>query len=81
MSWIKTIPPDEAHGKLTAAYERVGGARGRVANIIGVHSLAPGVMTAHLEIYREIVFGRSELSRTEREMVATAVSSVNHCHY
>ncbi|MFN2240610.1 MAG: carboxymuconolactone decarboxylase family protein [Thermoanaerobaculia bacterium] len=38
-------------------------------------------MLAHLDLYREIQFGRSELSRREREMIAVAVSVTNHCHY
>jgi alkylhydroperoxidase family enzyme len=38
-------------------------------------------MRAHLALYRELMFGRSELTRAEREMIAVAVSVVNHCHY
>jgi alkylhydroperoxidase family enzyme len=38
-------------------------------------------MTAHLELYRELVFGRSELTRAEREAIALAVSAANGCRY
>jgi AhpD family alkylhydroperoxidase len=27
------------------------------------------------------MFGRSELTRMERETIAVAVSALNHCHY
>lgn len=81
MSWIRILSPEGSTGPLRAAYEKVGSARGTVANILGVHSVTPAVMTGHLDLYREIMFSRSELSRAERELVATAVSSSNECHY
>jgi hypothetical protein len=45
------------------------------------HSVHPQVMSAHLELYRELMFGQSELSRIDREVIAVAVSSINDCHY
>ncbi len=56
-------------------------ARGEVGNILKAHSLRPEVMAAHLHLYRELMFGRSELTRAERETIAVAVSVVNECHY
>ena len=32
-------------------------------------------------LYREIMFGRSELSRADREFLAVVVSRANDCHY
>ena len=34
-----------------------------------------------IDLYREIMFGPSELSRAERELVAVVVSAANNCHY
>lgn len=56
-------------------------ARGEAANIYQVHSVLPEVMTAHLELYRELMFGPSELKRTEREIIALAISATNGCRY
>jgi uncharacterized peroxidase-related enzyme len=81
MSWIKVIDETEADEKLKHSYDEVRGERGTVANILKIHSVHPEVMTAHLHLYRELMFGRSELTRAEREMIAVAVSVVNHCHY
>lgn len=81
MSWIKIIDVAEAEGALRDAYEEVASSRGEVGNILKAHSLHPKVLTAHLHLYRELMFGRSELSRVEREMIGVAVSVVNHCHY
>ncbi len=79
--WIKVIDEKDADSALGEAYQEVGGARGRISNILKVHSVHPKAMTAHLVLYRELMFGRSELTRQERELIAVAVSSFNHCHY
>lgn len=81
MTYIKTIEPDEASGELLEAFGKVADARGAVANILKIHSVSPRVMLAHLDLYRQLMFGRSELTRVEREMIAVAVSVTNQCHY
>lgn len=82
MAWIKMIQEAEAEGKLKKLYERMTSPeRPRVANILKVHSLNPNVLEAHLGLYKQIMFGKSGLSRAQREMIATVVSSINACHY
>lgn len=81
MAWIHVIDEEHADETLREAYNKVGSARGSVANILKIHSLHPKVMTTHLALYRELMFGPSELTRAEREMIAVAVSVTNHCHY
>jgi len=81
MAWIEVIHEVEAEGKLRDAYAEVAARRGRVANILKVHSLHPEALTAHFALYRELMFGRSELTRPEREMIAVTVSAANHCDY
>ena len=81
IAWIKVIEEAQAGDELRQAYEQAGAARGRVANILKVHSLQPRAMTAHLRLYLDLLFGQSDLSRADREMIAVAVSSANHCHY
>ncbi len=81
MAWITIIPETSADGELREAYRIVRAARGEVANIYQVHSVHPQVMTAHLELYRELMFGPSELTRAEREAIALTVSAANKCRY
>lgn len=81
MAWIKVIPPSEAAGELAEQYARMRGPAGNVANILTVHSLNPPALRAHYDLYRTIMFGRSGLSRAQREMIAVVVSKANHCHY
>ena len=75
------IEREQASSELAEAYERVAGERGTVSNILKVHSVSPRTMLAHLDLYKELMFGQSELTRSEREMIAVAVSATNGCHY
>ncbi len=81
MAWIRVIEEPEAQGKLKEYYEEIRRARGKVANIMRVHSLQPEVMMAHLNFYRTIMLGPSGLSRHQRELLATVVSALNGCAY
>lgn len=81
MSFIPIIPPAQADGPLAEAYQEVAGRRGHVANILGIHSVHPEAMLAHLRLYQELMFARSPLTRIEREMVAVTVSHANACRY
>jgi alkylhydroperoxidase family enzyme len=81
MSWIDEISESAAEGLLGKLYARLAPRGGRVAHILRCHSLRPAVLRDHLGLYRTIMFGRSGLSRRERELVATVVSRVNQCHY
>lgn len=81
MAWIRTIDEAEAEGPLREAYEKIGGARGRVANVFKVESLDPEAIRAHLDFYMSLLYGKSGLSRFQREMIALTVSSRNACNY
>ncbi|MFO8088039.1 MAG: peroxidase-related enzyme [Bacteroidales bacterium] len=43
--------------------------------------LRPESIVAHMDLYMEIMFTKSELSRAEREMMAVVVSAANACEY
>ena len=50
-------------------------------HILLAHSSNPDSVRAHLLLYRTTMFGKSGLSRLEREAIAVAVSAANDCHY
>lgn len=81
MAWIRVIEEASAEGKLKEYYEEIKKARGKIANIMKVHSLQPDAMKAHLNLYRTIMFGSSGLSRRQRELLATVISALNGCAY
>lgn len=81
MSWIDEIDTDDADGKLADIYSDLIEKRGKVANILKVHSLNPAAMSNHLDLYMTIMFGKSGLSRGEREAIGVVVSASNDCAY
>ena len=81
MAWIRVIPPPEASGELAENYGRMHEQDGSVDNILTIHSLNPASLRAHFDLYKVSMYGPSELSRSQREMIAVVVSSVNRCHY
>ncbi len=81
MAWIKMIAEDEAEGKLKELYEKYAEPSGVVDNILKIHSLNVKSMRTHYDLYAHLMRGRSDLSRTQREMIAVVVSATNQCHY
>ena len=81
MSWIEEIEVGQADGKLAEMYTELTKRRGKISNILKVHSLNPEAMSNHLDLYMTLMFGKSGLSRAEREAVAVVVSATNECEY
>jgi len=81
MSWIEEIEVDEAEGKLADIYADLVKARGGISNILRVQGLNPDALQNHLDLYMTLMFGRSGLTRCEREAVAVVVSASNECEY
>jgi alkylhydroperoxidase family enzyme len=82
MAWIETIAPDEAEGLLARLYKTAVQRAGKVWNVLRLQSLRPETLQASVDLYLEVMHSRrSPLSRAQREMIATAVSRANLCHY
>ncbi len=82
MAWIEIIDENEAGGALKTIYDDITQRRGKMSNIMRVHSLHPAAMQAHMDLYLKIMFSRSEgLRRADRELIATVVSATNGCPY
>jgi uncharacterized peroxidase-related enzyme len=79
MSLIST--PEETDGELEEIYSKIRHNRGKIANIMNVQSLNPRALLAHHDLYVALMFGRSGLSREEREMLGVLVSALNDCDY
>lgn len=81
IAWIDVIEEREAEGDLAETYRVVKGRRGKVANVLKVHSLHPEALRAHLDLYLTLMFGRATLSRPQRELIGVVVSATNECAY
>jgi len=81
MAFIDYISYQDASDTLKKLYARLGGKNKQPANIVRIAGPNPKAMDAHIAFYRAVMFQKSPLSRQQREMVATVVSAINHCHY
>jgi len=81
MSRIKVIQEEEANGRLQEIYQQLTQSRGSLAEVHKIQSLRPESIVKHMELYMEIMFSKSELSRPQREMIAVVVSATNKCTY
>jgi alkylhydroperoxidase family enzyme len=78
---IRLIDEEEATGALAVEYQAALDRAGKVFNIVKSMCLRPAVLKRSMELYKAIMFGPSELSRAERELLAVVVSCANDCHY
>jgi alkylhydroperoxidase family enzyme len=79
--WIHTVHASAASGLLKRIYDAAVERAGKVYAIVASMSLNPRVLRSSMQLYREIMMGESPLSRQQRELLATAVSRFNECHY
>ncbi|MDZ7720530.1 MAG: carboxymuconolactone decarboxylase family protein [Balneolaceae bacterium] len=81
MPFIEVIEPEEAAGSLKEIYDDLIQSRGKLAMVHKIQSLNPESITAHMDLYMKVMFGKSPLKRAQREMMAVIVSAVNQCEY
>jgi hypothetical protein len=96
MTWIKTIPPEQADSRLQEVYQRIYAlypaeyqlqvpaiARpdGTADSVVASHSLLPGVMEPIFLAFGRLVSPELPLTRRQHEMITTLVSTLNRCVY
>lgn len=54
---------------------------GMVPNVLQAYAFDEKKLRAFTDMYNDLMLGQSGLTKLEREMIAVAVSSVNHCYY
>ncbi|MCF4098954.1 hypothetical protein [Maritalea mediterranea] len=82
MAWIKTIPFEQATGRLKQLYQRVTGPNNNVDNIMMMHSLRPHSMEGHMAIYKYVLHhANNTIPKWFLECIGTYVSYLNKCNY
>ncbi len=81
MSWIKTVPDNEADGLLAEIYEQTRAKFGYVINLVKIQSLSAETMAIGRKLYRHLMDKPGGLSRLQRVLIATVVSKLNGCYY
>ncbi|MBN2776663.1 MAG: peroxidase-related enzyme [Bacteroidales bacterium] len=81
MAKIKTISYSDSTGRLREIYDDLIKTRGQLADVHIIQSLRPESIVKHMELYMEIMYSKSKLTRAEREMIAVICSISNNCEY
>ena len=93
MTWIRTVPMDEASEELRKAVEEqkklypieyatpVHPTGDGTSGIVASHSLIPQALHHAFSAFGVLMSPDLPLTRAQHEMITTRVSSLNRCHY
>jgi hypothetical protein len=97
MTWIRTIPYEQAGPELRRVYEMIGSlyppeygggpaaalvrADGSSDSIVSAHSLIPEAMRHMLAGFAALLRPELPLTRRQQEMITTVVSARNRCFH
>lgn len=82
MTWIRTIPYEQAEGSLLKLYKQVKGLDNNVDNIMLAHSLRPHTMQGHMTLYKYTLHHpKNTIDKWFLECIGVYVSMLNHCQY
>ncbi len=93
MTWIRTIPLDQASAALRRAIEAqralypaeyaqpVHPTGDGTSDIVASHSLIPGALYHAFSTFGELMSPALPLTRSQHEMITTMVSVTNRCRY
>jgi uncharacterized peroxidase-related enzyme len=74
-------PVGELSAETKAYFAKCEEKLGLVPNVLLAYAFDEKKLRAFTEMYNDLMLGESGLSKLEREMIAVAVSSANHCFY
>jgi len=81
MAFIKLFKFQESTGLLKKEYEKGLRRAGRIWNVLTVQSQTPEILKASMNLYGSTMFGNSNISRFDSELLAVVTSISNECEY
>ncbi len=81
MTWVRTVPPEQADGDLARFYEAWQQQMGFVPTMMQATSVLPRTTVRMDDFRRALIFGGSGLGRRREELIAVVVSVLNGCVY
>lgn len=75
------LAPSELSDATKAYFAKCEEKLGLVPNVLLSYAFDEKKLRAFTDTYNDLMLGDSGLSKLEREMIAVAVSSINHCFY
>jgi uncharacterized peroxidase-related enzyme len=73
--------PDELSEATKVYFAKCEEKLGLVPNVLLAYAFDEKKLRAFTDMYNDLMLGESGLTKLDREMIAVAVSSVNHCYY
>jgi uncharacterized peroxidase-related enzyme len=74
-------PQAELDGALAAYFDKCLEKLGFIPNVLRAYAFDVVKLKSFIDMVDNLMLADSGLSKLEREMIAVAVSAVNHCHY
>lgn len=74
-------PQDRLEPEIAEYFGKCEEKLGFVPNVFRAYAFDNAKLKAFILMADDLMLGDSGLSKTEREMIAVAVSAINHCHY
>ena len=81
MAFIKLFKFQESTGLLKKEYEKGLRRAGRIWNILTIQSQTPEILKNSMNLYGSTMFGNSNISRFDSELLAVVTSLSNECEY
>ena len=81
MAFIKLFKFEESTGLLKKEYEKGLRRAGRIWNILTIQSQTPEILKNSMNLYGSTMFGNSNISRFDSELLAVVTSISNECEY
>lgn len=75
------LPPAPLSPDMAAYFAKCDEKLGFVPNVLKAYAFDTAKLAAFVAMYNDLMLAPSGLSKLEREMIAVAVSSHNHCYY
>ena len=81
MAFIKLFKFEESSGLLKKEYEKGMRRAGRIWNVLTIQSQIPEILKHSMNLYGSTMFGNSNISRFDSELLAVVTSISNECEY
>ena len=81
MTFIKLFNFEESSGLLRKEYEKGLRRAGRIWKVLTIQSQTPEILKDSMNLYGSTMFGNSNISRFDSELLAVVTSISNECEY
>lgn len=78
---LEIAPETELSAPMQAYFDKCQDKLGLIPNVLRAYAFNSAKLEAFAAFYNDLMLAPSGLSKLDRELIAVAVSSINHCYY